>query len=149
MPIGEVCVREVLVAQKSTTVQEAAQLMRHHHVGNLVVVHAPNGHRVPSGIVTDRDIVISVVATKLDPAVFTLGDLVTEELVTVREDQGILECIQKMRTKGIRRMPVVDAEGDLVGIVTVDDLIQLLGEEMSELGKLISREQAKETRSRR
>jgi CBS domain-containing protein len=149
MPIGEVCVREVLVAPKSTTVQEAARLMRHHHVGNLVVVDAPNGHRIPTGIVTDRDIVISVVATKLDPAVFTLGDLVTEDLVTAREDQGVFECIQKMRTKGVRRMPVVDAEGNLVGIVAVDDLIQLLGEEMSELGKLISHEQAKETRNKR
>jgi CBS domain-containing protein len=149
MPIGEVCVREVLVANRTTTVQEAARLMRHHHVGNLVVVDAPNGHRIPTGIVTDRDIVLSVVATKLDPAVFTLGDLLTEELVTVREDQGIFECIQKMRTKGVRRMPVIDAEGSLVGIVSVDDLIQLLGEEMSELGKLISREQVKETRSKR
>jgi CBS domain-containing protein len=149
MPIGEVCVREVLVADRATTVQEAAKLMRQHHVGDLVVVDAPNGRRVPKGIVTDRDIVISVVATKLDPAVFTLGDLVTGELVTARDDQGIFEAIQLMRSSGIRRMPIVDGQGSLVGIVSVDDLIQLLGEELSELGKLISREQARETKTRR
>lgn len=149
MPIGEVCVRDVVVADKTTTIQEAARLMRQHHVGNLVVVDAPNGNRSPSGIVTDRDIVISVVATRLDPAVFTLGDLVMQELVTAREDQGIFETIQQMRANGIRRMPIVNLHNNLVGIVSVDDLIQLLAVELSELGKLISREQAKEVNTRR
>ena len=149
MPIGEVCVRDVVVADKTTTIQEAARLMRQHHVGNLVVVDAPNGNRSPSGIVTDRDIVISVVATRLDPAVFTLGDLVMQELVTAREDQGIFETIQQMRANGIRRMPIVNLHNSLVGIVSVDDLIQLLAVELSELGKLISREQAKEVNTRR
>jgi len=146
MPIGDVCVREVLVASPGTTITEAAHLMRQHHVGDLVVVRGENGSRVPAGIVTDRDIVLSVVATKLDPNVFTLGDLVTESLITVREDVGVFECIQKMRTKGIRRLPVVDAQDKLIGIVSVDDLIQLLGQELSELGRLISREQVKEAR---
>jgi CBS domain-containing protein len=149
MAIGTVCVREVLVASPTTTVSEAARLMRQHHVGNLVVVEEDRGRRIPTGIVTDRDIVISVVATKLDPAVFTLGDLVTEKLVSAHEDQGIFECIQQMRSHGIRRMPIVDAQGSLVGIVSVDDLVQLLAEEMSELGKLITREQAREAVSRR
>jgi CBS domain-containing protein len=149
MPIGQVCVREVLVVARETTVQEAARLMRQHHVGSLVVVDAPNGRSAPVGVITDRDIVLSVVATKLDPSVFTAGDLLTAEVVTAHEDQGIFESIEKMRTHGIRRMPVVDQQGSLVGIVSVDDLIQLLGEELSELGKLISREQARETSNRR
>lgn len=149
MPIGDVCVREVLVATPETTITEAARLMRRHHVGDLVVVAGENGSRVPTGIVTDRDIVLSVIAPKLDPAIFTIGDLVTANLVTVREDLGVFECIQKMRTKGVRRMPVVDANGKLVGIVSVDDLIQLLGQELSELGRLISREQAKELVTKR
>ena len=148
MPIGEVCVRDVVVADRSTTVQEAARLMRQHHVGNVVVVDALNGHRTPTGIVTDRDIVIGVVATSLNPAVFTLGDLVMQPLVTAREDQGIFETIQQMRAKGIRRMPIVDLQDDLVGIVSVDDLVQLLAEELSELGRLISREQAREMKTR-
>src|SRR5215831_8407113 len=144
MPIGEICVREVVVAPKETTVQDAAHLMRQHHVGNLLIVDRPNGDGVPVGIVTDRDITISVVAPKLDPAVFTLGDLVTEKLAVAPEDQGVFETIQQMRLKGIRRMPVVDKDGKLVGIVSVDDMIQLLAEEMNELSKLIAHEQARE-----
>jgi CBS domain-containing protein len=149
MPIGDVCVREVLVATPETTITEAARLMRRHHVGDLVVVTGEHGSQVPTGIVTDRDIVLSVIAPKLDPAIFTVGDLVTANLVTVREDLGVFECIQKMRTKGVRRMPVVDAKGKLVGIISVEDLIQLLGQELSELGRLISREQAKELVTKR
>lgn len=149
MPVGEICTREVTVADRSTTVQQAAHLMRQHHVGNVVVVDRQNGKRVPVGIVTDRDIVVSVVATKLDAAIFTVGDLAMHKLMTCREDEGILECIRKMRTKGIRRMPVVDQEGDLVGIVAVDDLVQLLAEEMNAIGKLIAREQVQEAEHKR
>jgi CBS domain-containing protein len=149
MPIGEVCVRDVIVADGATTIQEAARLMRQHHVGNLVLLDAPNGSRHPTGIITDRDIVISVVATGLDPTVFTLGDLVMHKLVTAREDQGVFETIQQMRANGIRRMPVLDLQGDLAGIVAVDDLVQLLAKEMSELARLISREQVREMKTRR
>jgi len=149
MPIGDVCVREVLVATPETTITEAARLMRQYHVGNLVVVTGEDGSRVPTGIVTDRDIVLSVIATGLDPSIFTIGDLVIDKLVTVREDVGVFECIQKMRTKGVRRMPVVDAQEKLVGITSVDDLVQLLGQELADLGRLISREQAKELVTKR
>ena len=149
MPIGDVCVREVLVATPETTITEAAHLMRQQHVGDLVIVTGEDGSRVPTGIVTDRDIVLSVIATGLDPSIFTLGDLVIDKLVTVREDVGVFECIQKMRTKGVRRMPVVDAQDKLVGITSVDDLVQLLGQELAELGRLISREQAKELVTKR
>lgn len=144
MPVGEICTREVAVAGKDTSIQEAAHLMRQYHVGDLVVVE----NKKPVALVTDRDIVLSVVATKLDPAVFTIGDLVTRDLAACPEDQGIFECIQMMRTQGVRRMPVVDADGALVGIISVDDLVQLLAEEMGELARLISRERAKEAQAR-
>lgn len=146
MPIGDVCVRDVVIADRSTTIQKAAQLMRQHHVGNVVIVDELNN---PTGIVTDRDIVISVVATKLDSEIFTLGDLVMQDLITAPENQGIFETIQQMRTRGIRRLPIVNSAGELVGIVSVDDLIQLLAVEMNELGNLIAREQAREISMRR
>ena len=145
MPIGDVCIRDVVVASRETTAWEAAKLMTKNHVGNLVVVDNSGGRKVPVGIITDRDIVRNVVAEGLDPGVFTLGDLAARELVTTPEDQGIYECMQQMRINGIRRMPVVDRKGGLVGIISLDDLIQLLAEEMSELGKVIVREQALET----
>jgi len=145
MPIGDVCVRDVVIATPDTTVREAAQLMAQHHVGNLVVVQKEiGGLIVPVGIITDRDIVRNVVAEALDASVFTLGDLGARELVTAWEDQGVFECMQQMRINGVRRMPVVDRKGGLVGIISLDDLIQLLAEEMGELGKLITREQAHE-----
>ena len=72
-----------------------------------------------------------------------------QKLTTCREDEGVLECIRQMRTKGIRRMPVVDREGNLVGIIAVDDVIQLLAEEMNAVGKLIAREQVQEARHKR
>ena len=145
MPIGEICTRDVVVAAADTTIREAAQLMAKQHVGDIVVVREqPGGRLIPIGIVTDRDIVRSVVAEALDPAVFTLGDLGARELVTVRQDQGVFECIEHMRANGIRRMPVVDRGGALIGIVALDDLIQLLADEMSELAKLISKERAHE-----
>ena len=148
MPIGDICVREVAVADRNTTIQDAAMLMRGMHVGDLIVVQNTNGHRVPVGIITDRDIVVSVVATKLDAAVFTIGDLVSHELVSCREDEGIFECIQQMRVKGVRRMPVLSRDGGLLGIVAVDDLLQLLGEELNELGKLVGRERAREAQTK-
>ena len=150
MPIGDVCVRDVVCASKDTTILEAARLMRQHHVGNLVVVEdSANGRRYPVGIVTDRDIAVSVIAPALDAALFTLGDLLSQELVTAQENQGIFESIQNMRMHGVRRMPIVDRQGALVGIVSVDDLIRLLGEELSELAKLIARERAREVQSKR
>jgi len=150
MPIGDVCVRDVVVSGRDTTVRKAAKLMAQHHVGNLVVVREEIGGRtVPIGIVTDRDIVRNVVAEALDPATFTLGDLGARELVTAREGQGVFECLQDMRRNGIRRMPVVDGDGGLVGIISLDDLIQLLAEEMGELAKLIAQEQVHEAKIRR
>ena len=150
MPIGDVCVRDVVCASKDTTILQAARLMRQHHVGNLVVVEdSANGRRYPVGIVTDRDIAVSVIAPALDAALFTLGDLLSQELVTAQENQGIFESIQNMRMHGVGRMPIVDRQGALVGIVSVDDLIRLLGEELSELAKLIARERAREVHSKR
>jgi len=149
MPVSDICVRDVAIAERSTTVLEAAHRMRTHHVGNLVVVERHNGRVVPVGIITDRDIVLSVVAMRLDTSIFTVGDMVMQKVATCREDLGVFECIQQMRAKGIRRMPVVDSDGALVGIVSVDDFLKLLAVEMNELGKLLEREQAREVETRR
>ena len=149
MAIGEFCNREVVVTDRETTVAEASKLMRQHHVGDLVVVDERDGMRIPAGIVTDRDVVVELVALGLDPDTITVGDIMGLELATVRESNGVFDTVQLMRSKGVRRVPVVSNKGALVGIVTVDDLIQLLAEEMGELSKLIAREQAVEERQRK
>lgn len=149
MSIGEICNREVVFATRETTVREAAQLMREYHVGDLLVVDPLDEGRVPVGIVTDRDIVIGILAEGLDPDALTMGDIIGPQLVTASHTDGVFETIQQMRIKGVRRMPIVDEEGGLVGIVSVDDLLALVSEEMSELARLIAREQAREIATRR
>src|SRR4051812_2561587 len=79
MPVGEICIRDVVVCERSTTIREAAKLMRQHHTGDLVVVDGLPEARKPVGIVTDRDLAISVLALDMDPAVFAVGDLFAEE----------------------------------------------------------------------
>lgn len=148
MAVGEICTRQVVIAEKSNTVKEAAQLMRSYHVGDVMVVEVREGHNYPVGIVTDRDIVMEVVAAGVNPDALTLGDIMGPELATVRENEGLYETIHTMRAKGVRRMPVVDRQGGLLGIVTLDDLLNLLAEEMTEMAKLVSRERQRETSAR-
>ena len=88
-------------------------------------------------------------APGLDPAALTVGDFMAPELVTVKEDTGVFEAVEYMRTKGIRRLPVVNGSGGLVGILTLDDLLELLAEEMQAVAKLVKFEQKKETMTRR
>jgi CBS domain-containing protein len=149
MPIGEICNREVVIAFARESAVEAAKLMRQYHVGDVVIVEEREGRRVPVGIVTDRDLVIEVMAKEVDPSLFRMGDLVTRELATAREQDGVYETIQRMRLHGVRRMPVVDGEGALVGIVSLDDLLALLAEEMMALARITRREQEVEAAIRR
>jgi CBS domain-containing protein len=149
MPVSEICNREVVVVQRDDTALEAARLMRQHHVGDVLVVEDRNGVRVPVGIVTDRDLIMEIMAPELDEMVITVGDIIAKELVTVKESTGIFEAIQYMRQKAVRRLPIVNESGGLIGILTLDDLLELLSEELLEIAKLVKYEQQKETRSRR
>jgi CBS domain-containing protein len=149
MPISEICSREVVYAQRDNSTLEAAKLMRQYHVGDLVVVDDDKGVKVPVGIITDRDLVVEIMATGLDPTAITVGDVMTPELAVVKEDAGLYESIQYMRAIGVRRLPVVNTDGGLVGILTLDDLLELLAEEMSTLAKLVKHEHKKETINRR
>ena len=149
MPISEICNREVVVVQRDDTALEAAKLMRQHHVGDVLVVEDRNGVRVPVGIVTDRDLIMEIMAPELDGLVITVGDIMAQELVTVKESTGIFEAIQYMRQMAVRRLPIVNEGGGLIGILTLDDLLELLSEELLEIAKLVRNEQQKETRSRR
>ncbi len=149
MRIGEVCNRNVVCASRDTAVVEAARLMRHHHVGDLVVVDEADGRRTPVGIVTDRDIVIEVVAAGLDAKAIKLGDLLIGTLVAVEEQESCAETVRFMAAKGVRRMPVVNSAGLLAGIVTVDDLLPQLATQMSELALLVGRGRQREVETRK
>jgi CBS domain-containing protein len=147
--IGEICSREVVFTGRDTTATRAAQLMREHHVGSIVVVDEPNGKRVPVGLVTDRDIVVAVLALGLNADAIQAGDVMNREFLAVRENAGVAETIELMRAKGVRRVPVTDAGGALVGIVAADDVLSLLAEEMSALATMVSREQKREVEVRK
>lgn len=149
MTIGKICNRETVITAKDSTIPEVAKLMRQHHVGDIVVVRKRDGENVPVGIVTDRDIVIEVLAQDLSYDTVTVGDIMSYEIVTAREDDGIWDTLQQMRIKAIRRMPVVNQHGGLVGIVTFDDLLELLTGELAELSKIVNREQERELASRK
>jgi len=148
MPIGEFCNREVVFATRETSIPEAAQLMRKFHVGDLVVVDEIDRKRVPVGIVTDRDIVIEIVSQSLDFNEFSVGDIMSPQLISVQEKEGVFETIRLMRAKGIRRIPVVNQEGGLEGIVSADDILDLLAEEMTELARVVPREQEREAKTK-
>ncbi len=148
MPISEICNREVVIVPRSSSIQEAAQLMRQHHVGDLVVVEKRDGMQVPVGVVTDRDLVLEVMAPEVKQTAVTVGDILAPQLISVRDSAGVFESIQYMRAKGVRRLPVVDSDGALVGILTMDDVLELLAEELSELVKMVKLEQKIETMHR-
>lgn len=148
MPIGELCNREVVFATRSTTVVEAAQLMRRYHVGDLVIVDEADGKRVPVGMVTDRDIVTEIVAKLFPVENCPVENIMCSPVITVDENEGVVATIRLMRSHGIRRVPVVGGDGGLIGIVSVDDLLDLLAGELAELAKVAPRQQAQEVRNR-
>lgn len=149
MTIGAICNHEVITVQRDATVLHAAMLMRQNHVGDVVVIENNNGKLTPIGIVTDRDLVVEVVATDLDCKVITVGDIMLSSLTVVNSSAGVFEAIQLMTSKGIRRLPVIDEGGALTGIVTLDDLLLLLSNELGAFTKLVKREQKNEATKRR
>ena len=140
MRIGEICTREVAFCGRDASVLELAQLMRNHHVGDLVVAEARNGRLEPLGIVTDRDLVVKVLAEGVVAETLKAGDLMTRELVTVAESESVHHAIERMRAEGVRRLPVVGADGALVGVLSADDVTEFLAEELSGLAHIASRQ---------
>lgn len=149
MTIGSICKKNVVVAPKDERIVDAAKRMRMLHVGAIVVVAQRQGIQVPIGILTDRDIVLSVVAS--DPEhlpCLLVGDAMSDDLVTVRTETELADGLKLMQQRGIRRLPVVDSTGGIVGIVTADDIIRFLAEELGDLVELLNREEQVERRAR-
>ena len=147
MRTGQVCNRTVVVVAKDTTLADAAKLMREHHVGSLVVAQNTYG-RKPVGIVTDRDMVVEVMAADLDYRTLTVGEIMGDKLVIAKEGDDTLDTLKLMRASGVRRIPVVTEKGDLAGIVTVDDLLEIVAEELQDVVQAIGNEQTRESKRR-
>lgn len=137
MNIESICRHEVITIDRSHTLQQAATLMREHHVGALVVTAATQGGAEAVGIVTDRDLVVEGMAHGLDGAGVEVGRLATGKLVSVPGTASVDDAIAAMQKDGVRRLLVVTAEGHLEGIVSLDDLLDALAAEMVGLARAI------------
>lgn len=148
MTIGEICNRDTVFIKREGSIGEAARIMRENHLGDLIVVEEKGIRRLPVGMLTDRDLVIEVLAKGIDPATVTVGDIMNSDLLTALESDDTYQTMQRMRAKGVRRLPVVDAGGSLVGIVTINDFLDLLSSELTALARAATQEQRRERRAR-
>lgn len=130
--LGNLATAVVATATPETTAARAAQLMRTHHVGSLVVIDSGTGPSRPVGIVTDRDLVLAVMAPELDPALFTVGDVMSATPVTALATTSLEEAMALMREHQIRRLIVVDDEARVVGIAAIEDLLAAMANEFSQ-----------------
>jgi len=133
MTILECCRAEVITAPPEAKVSEIASLMAESNVGSVVITTDD----CPVGIVTDRDLVCRVMATGKDPEKTRISEVMTKDPVMVLDDTGLYEALQCVSREGIRRLPIIDGDGLLVGIITLDDIIRLLGQEMQCMGEVI------------
>lgn len=146
MKVGDICGRNTVTAQEFDELTTAAQLMRERHVGYLVVVEPNVADRTvsPVGVLTDRDIVVGIIAQGTDPRTLRVGDIMTREPVVTGEDSSVTAALQRMRQIGVRRLPVVGSMGQLVGVLSLDDVLDAFAEELMDVAKSIRHERQME-----
>lgn len=137
MTISKISNRNVAVLSADKTVLDAAKLMKEKNVGNVIIVNHKNH---PIGIITDRDIVTRIVASEVSSDQMLLSDVMSRDLLILKEFQTIQEAFDMMCAKGVRRAPVVDELNNLTGIASSDDLVLLLADEIESYGKLIRKQ---------
>lgn len=135
---GDLCTRSTVVALGSLHISEAAQRMREHHVGCLVVVEEREAGRVPVGLLTDRDIVTAVLANQLEPRALCVEDVMSGNPVTAAESDSVLDVLAAMRRAGVRRVPVVNGLGVLQGLLSFDDVLEIVAEQIQALVQVLA-----------
>ncbi len=148
MRVGDICARRVVTVERKTSIREAILLLRDEHVGNVVVTEPHPAGEAPVGILTDRDIVLELLAKDVDIDAVTCGDVMSYELATIDAEDEIVDAIEAMQSHAVRRLPVVGDDGRLVGLLSLDDLVAVLSEAIGGLWPVIRRQQRLE-RSRR
>jgi CBS domain-containing protein len=146
MGIGDICRRDVVTIAPDASLGYAAHLMREKHVGMLVVVGpvADHGDLVVQGVLTDRDIVLTVVGRDAEPKDFKVMDVMTRNPLLIAEGTSIAGAVRLMRTDGVRRVPVVGARNELVGVLSIDDVLDVMADELTAISGAIRGEQARE-----
>lgn len=148
MSVSAICNHNVATIERTDGVVEAAERMRTQHVGDLIVVEHRDGRAIPVGIITDRDIVVGIVARRTPPAAVTVGDAMSSRLLTVHQDNGIEFALREMRRVGVRRAPVVGDAGELVGVLSIDDVIDHLAVQVGHIADVVRFGQQAEVGSR-
>jgi CBS domain-containing protein len=149
MLLKDVCVLDVVCCGRDTGIIEAARMMRKHHAGDLIVVDDPNGERIPVGILTDRDIVVEVLGNELDVTKTTVAQVMSHMLVVAEASEDTAVAVERMHSHGVRRLPVVDRGGSLVGVFTLDDALKLHAARAAEFVEITVKGQTHERRTRR
>jgi len=140
MFVNQICTHGVVTCSPGTSAIEIARILRDRHVGDVVVVDDSDGRPRPVGLVTDRDLVVKVMARNADPELFTAADLAAEAPEMALDCEFAFDAICRMRAKGVRRLPVVDSKGYLVGLLSADDVARFLAGELSELARVAPRQ---------
>jgi CBS domain-containing protein len=138
----------VAVVVPDTPAQVVAQLMRTHHVGAMVVVDSKAQSR-PVGILTDRDLVLGLMAEGLDPSLFTAGDVMSIDIVCAGQDMDLINAVRLMNTHSVRRLAIVDDKGLLVGIVSLEDVLEVLAQTLATLSGGLVNARDREARQRK
>jgi CBS domain-containing protein len=144
MNIGEICTREVTVVRSGDVLSQAARQMCERHVGTVIVVEDRRDQRVPIGIITDRDIVRAQLNRVADLFCLGVAQVMTPDPLVLSESETMSEAIEKMRARAVRRAPVVDSTGALVGVISMDDLLSVISEQLCGLVRLVEVQQRRE-----
>ena len=137
MSVGRICTRSIVMATPEERVRDAARRMSEHNVGTVVIV---NGEFRPVGILTDRDIALRCVAPGKSPDELRISEVMTAPVRCVSEGTAIEDALGIMKRLGVRRLPVTDAKGVLIGLVALDDVLDLIVEETGAIGALLRKE---------
>lgn len=142
MDIGKICNRNVVTVREADELTRAARLMREKHIGYLIVAKPSliDGTSTPVGVITDRDIVVAVVAKDADPRTLKVGDVMTRQPAVVEEGTSVSTALQIMRRIGVRRLPVIGSAGTLVGVLSLDDVLDSLAGELMDIAGSIRHE---------
>lgn len=149
MKLKDVCELNVVSCPENLSVTAAARIMRQQHTGDVIVVDDADGELTPVGILTDRDIVVTVLAEGADPDRTAVREVMARQLVIGEESEDLEVALERMQQHGVRRLPVVRSDGQLLGIVTLDDLIKVHAAQSATLLQILTREQEHENRVRR
>ncbi len=140
--------KRVVTVTADTSLEDAARLMRENHVGDVVIVESKGSKKIPIGILTDRDIVMATIALGAPAAPLATGDIMTSDLVTIKEDESLNHLIDLMKEKGVKRVPIVGKDCDLLGIIALEDVMALLTKELAALAEVGKRQKEVEFQRR-